>query len=224
VHGHLTISDIIIHGSSESTLHGHKPKYILIVEAYYSSDGRRAYEIAPLASEPFVVTSVRVRSTRKKAIPHVDDDISKLKCLGHATQEKLRTLQDLVLRNPSLIGCPFHAINKVGEFRMLLSWSDENPKQCLALKKALNLTRGWDEARAHALSVRLLMIGEIHESLFGMTICSSIFGSAMNNTSLDFAFCRLFAMISWLEFGSITTRHRVLHLDASVVSPNWMYH
>lgn len=48
VHGHLTISDIIIHGSSESTLHGHKPKYILIVEAYYSSDGRRAYEVCSL--------------------------------------------------------------------------------------------------------------------------------------------------------------------------------
>jgi len=120
MHGHLTISDIIIHGSSESTLHGHKPKYILIVEAYYSSDGKRAYEvrtltdtgtpvllsqmnseskkreqckklymqIAPLASEPFVVTSVRVRSTRKKAIPHVDDDISKEKMLGSRNSGK----------------------------------------------------------------------------------------------------------------------------------------
>ncbi len=43
----------------------------------------------------------------------------------------------------------------VGEFRDLVVWAEADPRRCDSVRKMLKLTKGWEEAREHALRVRL---------------------------------------------------------------------
>ena len=79
------VSDISVQGSSEASLSGHKPNFCLLIAAY-DGQGKRSPLISPLVSEPFQVTSVRVRSAQKKEILHINDDIKHIIGLGSATQ------------------------------------------------------------------------------------------------------------------------------------------
>lgn len=41
----------------------------------------------------------------------------------------------------------------MGEFRDLVSWAEQDAPRCDAMKKMLKLTKGWEEAKEHALKV-----------------------------------------------------------------------
>lgn len=45
------------------------------------------------------------------------------------------------------------AFSAVGEFRQLVAWAQEDAARCDQVKKMLKLTRGWEEARDHAMKV-----------------------------------------------------------------------
>lgn len=170
------ISDIKVFASTESMLSGTKPKFCLVVVPRVPKDMMHVRLPKFAFSEPFVVTSLRSRSVFKAHIPHVSDPLSKLKALGNASQLKLKNLRQTI-RGYGIDDCPFHSVHTVGEYRDLILWAEEDAGRKSKLKKALNFTRGWDEAREHALRsvcddslVRLWLAAEGQKGLlFGCT-------------------------------------------------------
>ncbi|WPT15506.1 hypothetical protein PSENEW3_00003446 [Picochlorum sp. SENEW3] len=145
------ISDIKVLGSTESMLSGTKPKFCLVVVPRIPKDMNAHIGLPKFAfSEPFAVTSLRSRSVFKAHIPHVCDPLSKLKALGNASQLKLKNLRQTT-QGHGIDDCPFHSVQTVGEYRDLILWAEEDAVRRSKLKKALNFTRGWDEAKEHAL-------------------------------------------------------------------------
>jgi hypothetical protein len=43
----------------------------------------------------------------------------------------------------------------VGKFKALVAWAEEDTNRCEAVKRMLKLSRSWEEAREHALKVRV---------------------------------------------------------------------
>lgn len=50
---------------------------------------------------------------------------------------------------------PFRLAPAVGEFKELVEWAELDAARCEAVKKMLKLSRSWEEAREHAMKVRL---------------------------------------------------------------------
>lgn len=43
----------------------------------------------------------------------------------------------------------------VGDFKALVAWAEEDTNRCEAVKRMLKLSRSWEEAREHAMKVRV---------------------------------------------------------------------
>ena len=59
---------------------------------------------------------------------------------------------------------PRVAFRAVGEFKQLATWAEQEGKRCDSVKKMLKLTKGWEEARDHALKVGPLMMRQLQKS------------------------------------------------------------
>lgn len=67
--------------SSEALLTGRAPPFRLAVRAVHRS-GEPFEGVQYALSEPFVVATARVKGAAKLEIPHVDDHVSKIDCVG----------------------------------------------------------------------------------------------------------------------------------------------
>ncbi|PRW58095.1 CSE family protein [Chlorella sorokiniana] len=150
VGGAAQLPDLSVTGSSEALLSGQRPPFALLVRALQGGEGAGAGErvaaIPPLVSEGFVVATPRVRSASKKAVPALGDHVSKLNCAK--LKDLRRAASDAGVQGLAL---PLAAVNTVGEFRQLAVWAQEDPSRLDQVKKMLKLTKGWEEARDHAL-------------------------------------------------------------------------
>lgn len=81
IHGQALLPDLKITDSSEALLTGRAPPFRLAVRAVHRT-GEPFHGIAFSLSDPFVVATARVKGAAKLEIPHVDDHVSKIDCVG----------------------------------------------------------------------------------------------------------------------------------------------
>ena len=65
----------------------------LLVQAMYSSSGKRASHIEHTVSDAFVVATQRVKQAQKSEIPRLEDPVSKIEYVGVQTQLKLQDIR-----------------------------------------------------------------------------------------------------------------------------------
>ncbi|KDD74522.1 hypothetical protein H632_c1256p0, partial [Helicosporidium sp. ATCC 50920] len=147
--GQAMLPDLKVTDSSEALLMGRAPPFRLLVRLTHRS-GERVHGVRHALSEPFVVATARVKGAAKAEIPHVDDHVSRIECVGVQTQRKLEDIRaageaagvsDLVL--------PVNCVTRVGQFRDLVELAEHNKPLRETLKQVLRLTKGWDVARDH---------------------------------------------------------------------------
>jgi hypothetical protein len=147
-----TISGLMVTGSSEAILSGQRPQFVLLVQAVNAVNNTPVQPEAPLVlSDGFVVATARTRSSTKKIIPHLNDDVSKLNSVGKATVGKLKDLRKAAIEggHPTL-DLPLLQVNTVDEFRQLADWASRNQQRTDTMKKILKLNTGWEAAGEHA--------------------------------------------------------------------------
>lgn len=149
IHGQALLPDLKITDSSEALLTGRAPPFRLSVRAVHRS-GEPFEGVAFALSEPFVVATARVKGAAKLEIPHVDDHVSKIDCVGLQTQKKLEDIKAAAIAAgvPDL-NLPVNSVVKVGQFRDLVEAAERNKALRETLKQVLRLTKGWDIARDH---------------------------------------------------------------------------
>jgi hypothetical protein len=81
IHGQALLPDLKITDSSEALLTGRAPPFRLACRAVHRS-GEPFAGVRFALSEPFVVATARVKGAAKLEIPHVDDHVSKIDCVG----------------------------------------------------------------------------------------------------------------------------------------------
>lgn len=145
------LSSLAIAASSEAVLGGQRPLFQINVTPIDAESGVPLPGAALLLTTGFVVATPRVRSAVKRDIPHLSDPISKLKAVGKATQTRLRDLgAALAHTGGPPLQPPLAAVTTVADFRRLVEWARQDQDRIEKVKKCLKLTKGWDEACAHA--------------------------------------------------------------------------
>ena len=87
-HGQAVLPDLKVTDSSEALLTGRAPPFRLLVRAVRRT-GDSVSHIRFALSEPFVVATARVKGAAKLEIPHMEDHVSKIDCLGVQTQARM---------------------------------------------------------------------------------------------------------------------------------------
>ncbi|CAK0787075.1 hypothetical protein CVIRNUC_010291 [Coccomyxa viridis] len=140
-------------GSSIALLSGQKPAFRLLARAISLATGQPVPHIKPAVSEAFVVATPRVKSAQKPDIPHIDEHVSKVECIGVKTQQKLLDIKGAAaavgIQDLNVI---HNSITTVGQFKELVLSAERDQPLQEHLRKVLNLTaKGWEEAARHAL-------------------------------------------------------------------------
>ncbi|BDA50510.1 hypothetical protein COCOBI_16-1860 [Coccomyxa sp. Obi] len=140
-------------GSSIALLTGQKPPFRLLARAIRASTGERLPHIKPAVSDAFVVATQRVKTAQKPDIPHIEEHVSKVECVGLQTQQKLLDISAAAaavgIHNLSVV---HNCVTTVGQFKELVESAEKDQPLQESLRKALNLTaKGWEGARKHAL-------------------------------------------------------------------------
>ncbi|CAL5229296.1 g12594 [Coccomyxa viridis] len=140
-------------GSSIALLSGQKPAFRLLARAISLANGQPVPHIKPAVSEAFVVATPRVKSAQKPDIPHIDEHVSKVECIGVKTQQKLLDIKAAAatvgIQDLNVI---HNTITTVGQFKELVLSAERDQPLQEHLRKVLNLTaKGWEEASRHAL-------------------------------------------------------------------------
>ena len=150
IHGQSVLPDLKVTDSSEALLSGRAPPFRLVIRAVRRG-GVVINGVLPAASEPFVVATSRVKGAVKVEIPHVDDHVSKLECVGIQTQKKLEDIAAAAeAANQPPVRVPQNSITSVGQFLELVLFAEGNKPLLDTLKTILRLTKGWDVAAEHA--------------------------------------------------------------------------
>eukprot|EP00887_Chlorella_sp_A99_P000045 scaffold16.g45.t1 len=149
IRGQSILPDPKVTDSSEALLQGRAPPFRLLVRAVRRG-GASIPNISHALSEPFVVATARVKGAAKLEIPHVDDHVSKIECVGVQTQKKLEDIRgaSTAAGVPDL-HIPINSVTKVGQFQDLVEMAESNKALRETLKQVLRLTKGWDVARDH---------------------------------------------------------------------------
>ncbi|KFM24945.1 hypothetical protein F751_1824 [Auxenochlorella protothecoides] len=147
--GQAMLPDLKVTDSSEALLLGRAPPFRLLVRLA-DRLGHPCPGVKHALSEPFVVATARVKGAAKADIPHVDDHVSKIECVGVQTQRKL---EDIAAAGAAAgvadLRVPVNCVTRVGQFRELVELAEGNKPLRETLKQVLRLTKGWDVARDH---------------------------------------------------------------------------
>eukprot|EP00887_Chlorella_sp_A99_P003348 scaffold26.g3348.t1 len=172
IHGQAILPDLKVTNSSEALLQGRAPPFRLLVRAVRRG-GASIPNISHALSEPFVVATARVKGAAKLEIPHVEDHVSKIECVGVQTQKKLEDIRgaSTAAGVPDL-GIPINSVTKaVGQFRDLVEMVESNKALRETLKQVLRLTKGWDVARDH---VRRAVETDVQLRVFNPDGCTDV--------------------------------------------------
>ncbi|GAB4816111.1 hypothetical protein N2152v2_003157 [Parachlorella kessleri] len=149
IHGQAILPDLKITDSSEALLTGRAPPFRLVVRGVRRT-GEAIPGMVPALSEPFVVATARVKGAAKLEIPHLEDHVSKIECVGVQTQKKLEDIRAAAAAaNVPDLHLPVNSVTKVGQFRELVEMAERSKPLRETLKQVLRLTKGWDVARDH---------------------------------------------------------------------------
>lgn len=151
--GRMDLPELSVSESSEALLSGRKPPFRLLVKGVDKQG--RGLKIRHAVSEGFVVATRRTRTAVKVEIPSIDDHVSKLEHMGRETVKKLQGLQGAAEQAHTNLDLPDgvpDCIEKVGEFRWLAQFADQDGTLRQKLQQVLKLSKEkWEDARDHAM-------------------------------------------------------------------------